>query len=216
MPLTSIDAERPDPAYSQQLCTLLEDGHLLLLVETPFLPGPAGRALLCGTAKSGGRAHKNIAYRPHSRQLTGADTADAEEALLLQETLADYSERALTFLARLLPRYAAHWKVEYASFRPEEEAGRSLPLKRRNDLLHVDAFPTRPTHGGRILRVFTNLHSERDRVWAVSPPVSGAGRAVCPLCGAAARPRPPAASPALGLRGGPCFRTSRTACLGLR
>jgi hypothetical protein len=29
----------------------------------------------------------------------------------------------------------------------------------------VDAFPTRPTRGGRILRVFTNLNPSRPRVW---------------------------------------------------
>jgi hypothetical protein len=32
-------------------------------------------------------------------------------------------------------------------------------------LLHVDEFPSRPTRGGRILRVFTNLNTSRPRVW---------------------------------------------------
>ena len=40
------------------------------------------------------------------------------------------------------------------SYRPVEEATRKLRLKARNDLLHVDAFPTRPTNGWRILRCF--------------------------------------------------------------
>ena len=30
----------------------------------------------------------------------------------------------------------------------------------------MDAFPTRPTHGDRILRVFTNVNPEAARVWA--------------------------------------------------
>ena len=29
-----------------------------------------------------------------------------------------------------------------------------MPLRKRNDLLHIDAFSTRPTHGARILRFF--------------------------------------------------------------
>jgi len=33
--------------------------------------------------------------------------------------------------------------------------------------LHVDAFPSRPTRGGRILRVFTNLNPAKPRVWDV-------------------------------------------------
>ncbi|HEV2471754.1 MAG TPA: Kdo hydroxylase family protein, partial [Chthonomonadales bacterium] len=48
--------------------------------------------------------------------------------------------------------------------------GRPLPMSRRNDLLHLDAFPTRPTHGGRILRAFTNIHPSDDRIWATSEP----------------------------------------------
>jgi hypothetical protein len=55
--------------------------------------------------------------------------------------------------------------VDFASFRPEEEAGRDLALRSRNDLVHVDAFPSRPTRGDRILRVFTNLNPEAPRVW---------------------------------------------------
>ena len=32
----------------------------------------------------------------------------------------------------------------------------------------VDAFPTRPTNGDRILRVFTNLNPVQNRVWLTS------------------------------------------------
>jgi hypothetical protein len=41
-------------------------------------------------------------------------------------------------------------------------------VHKRNDLLHVDAFPSRPTRGGRILRVFTNLNTTRPRVWTTT------------------------------------------------
>src|SRR5262249_7985495 len=51
------------------------------------------------------------------------------------------------------------------SFRPVEEQGRQLPTRARNDLLHVDSFPTRPTNGARILRVFTNLNRAAPRRW---------------------------------------------------
>src|SRR5439155_9937119 len=44
------------------------------------------------------------------------------------------------------------------------------PLKKRNDLLHVDAFPTRPTRGGRILRVFTNINPVESRRWLTGEP----------------------------------------------
>jgi hypothetical protein len=55
--------------------------------------------------------------------------------------------------------------VDYASYRPEEEQSRDLSLRKRNDLLHTDAFPTRPTGGDRILRFFNNINPEKTRNW---------------------------------------------------
>jgi hypothetical protein len=43
-------------------------------------------------------------------------------------------------------------------------------MHKRNDLLHTDAFPTRPTHGWRILRFFHNIHPSRTRDWVVGEP----------------------------------------------
>jgi len=60
------------------------------------------------------------------------------------------------------------WTVDFATWRPLEEKNRDLPIHKRNDLLHVDAFHSRPTHGNRILRCFTNINPERSRVWATT------------------------------------------------
>jgi hypothetical protein len=51
-----------------------------------------------------------------------------------------------------------------------EEATRKLRLKARNDLLHVDAFPNRPTNGQRILRLFVNVNLTEPRIWKTSEP----------------------------------------------
>ncbi len=45
---------------------------------------------------------------------------------------------------------------------------RQLRLTARNDLLHIDAFPNRPTHGWRLLRLFVNLNPTEPRVWVTS------------------------------------------------
>jgi hypothetical protein len=52
----------------------------------------------------------------------------------------------------------------------EAEEGRRLPLRSRNDRLHIDAFPARPTNGDRILRVFTNVHPSQPRCWVTGEP----------------------------------------------
>jgi hypothetical protein len=94
----------------------------------------------------------------------------ARDSAKLREILRAYSQRALGLLRALLPRYMEGCRVDFASFRPQEEQGRGLPTKKRNDLLHVDAFPTRPTRGDLILRVFTNINKAKPRVWLTSDP----------------------------------------------
>ena len=69
-------------------------------------------------------------------------------------------------------------KPDYASFRSIEERGRELPLNKRNDLLHVDAFPTRPVFGDLILRCFTNVNPEQSREWITSDPFGTLGEEV--------------------------------------
>ena len=81
-----------------------------------------------------------------------------------------FSAQVVSFVEKCLTPYAGHYTLDYASYRPNEEAGRDLSLHKRNDLLHVDAFPSRPTAGGRILRVFTNINPTRARSWIVSDP----------------------------------------------
>ena len=83
----------------------------------------------------------------------------------IQFILRNYSLQVIDFLQKFLSPYAGKWIIDFASFRPIEEERRSLPLHKRNDLLHVDAFPSRPTRGGRILRVFSNLNLTKPRVW---------------------------------------------------
>jgi len=58
----------------------------------------------------------------------------------------NYSAEVTRFVKQLLAPYSENIGLDFASFRPLEEHGRDLPLKKRNDLLHVDAFP-RGRHG---------------------------------------------------------------------
>src|SRR5204863_7354447 len=82
--------------------------------------------------------------------------------------LKNYSQQVTQLLAELLPRYAGAAQVDFASFRPQEERGRPARVNARNDLLHVDSFPTRPTYGDRTMRFFTNINPTEPRVWLTS------------------------------------------------
>jgi hypothetical protein len=143
----------------------LEEGQILCFPRTPFEVPDADRAFLLSQRQVEAGYHKNIAYRPESDRVSGFVKQGPGDDETLRRVLRDYSRRAIEFAGRLLPTYARAWRVDFASFRPQEEAGRRLALRARNDLLHVDAFPTRPSGGDRILRVFTNINPTAPRVW---------------------------------------------------
>ncbi len=149
---------------SRQCCELLELGKIVAFDTIPFDFPKEDREFLLSQRQSDSRLHKNISYRPAKDVLRGAVGAPADVARL-HEIMRRYSSEVTSFLSKLLAPYAAHWSLDYASFRPEEEKGRDLPLHKRNDLLHVDSFPTRPMHGRRILRCFTNINPDEPRVW---------------------------------------------------
>lgn len=149
-------------------CQWLEEGNILFLPSTPF-PFPQEEIDFLLNQKQGkSSARKNIAYKPQIDRITNHDTKDPEAAAQLKEILSNYSKRVTAFLSVLLSPYANEWRHDYASFRPFQEKGRQLRLRARNDLLHVDAFPTRPLHGARILRFFTNINPKESRHWITS------------------------------------------------
>src|SRR5262249_45758017 len=49
---------------------------------------------------------------------------------------------------------------------PRHPPARGGGAAARNDLLHTDAFPTRPSCGWRILRLFVNVNASEPRIWA--------------------------------------------------
>src|SRR3989344_2309937 len=146
----------------------LEAGNILFFEKAPFYFAPEDIEFLLNQRQGGSKSRKNIAYKPQQDRITNHDTKDVEAGKRLKEVLRNYSASVTEFLSVLLSPYAKKWKHDYASFRPFQEKGRKLRLRARNDLLHVDAFPTRPLHGGRILRFFTNINPVDSRHWITS------------------------------------------------
>ncbi|HET7871049.1 MAG TPA: Kdo hydroxylase family protein [Terriglobales bacterium] len=164
-----IEVGSYSPEQARWYCDQLEHGKVLFFEHTPFeFPDEDARFLL-SQKQTGSRFHKNISYRPSADLLKGVDTGSADRERL-HGIMKRFSEQVTGFLSRFLAPYAGKLKLDFASFRPLEEQGRDLPLHKRNDLLHVDAFPTRPTRGGRILRVFVNINPAASRIWNVGEP----------------------------------------------
>jgi hypothetical protein len=152
------------------LAEQLERGDVIFYPDCPFplVAGEDHGFLL--EQRLGSRVHKNISYDPATGNAAGFAYHSKEQAERLRRLLAAFADEMTAWLRRVLPRYANSWRRDRVSYRPEEEATRVLRLKARNDLLHIDAFPTRPTNGWRIFRAFVNVNPSDDRVWVTSDP----------------------------------------------
>jgi hypothetical protein len=167
--LTPADAA----ARSRWCCEQLEESRVLYCEGLPFNLSEPERQLLLSQSLDGSRLHKNISYRPAQDMLRGGDGKDTQARTRMHQFMRRYSGEVTRCLSQLLSPYTPHWTLDYASFRPEAEQDRKLPLRKRNDLLHVDAFPSRPTRGGRILRCFSNVNPSQPRVWLTTDAFPG-------------------------------------------
>lgn len=179
MALVTIELEllREGRASSEEQartwCLRMEHGDILFFPQTPVKLPQDDLDFLRGQPRTGSSLHKNIAYKPEKDRLSGVDkNVDAAAVERLRAILRRYSSAAVEFLTGFLSPYRGQLQLDYASFRPLEERGRELPPSHRNGLLHTDAFSTRPTHGARILRFFSNIHPTRTRDWVTTEPFS--------------------------------------------
>jgi 3-deoxy-D-manno-octulosonic acid hydroxylase-like protein len=161
-------ADEPSPDRGRILCGELEAGNILYFTRTPFDFPDEDIQFLLTRKQTDTALHKNIAYRPAVDRITGVEESSGPGVERLRAIIREYSQRSSKFLDELLTPYQGKWKLDYASYRPLEERGRPARLRARNDLPHVDAFPTRPTNGDRILRLFTNINPAQNRVWITS------------------------------------------------
>lgn len=92
----------------------------------------------------------------------------ADEQRALAAMVGRFRQQALQLVDGLLPAYRGHLRVAPTSFRPRQVETRAQSVRADDQRMHVDAFPSRPNYGERILRVFTNLNPHgAPRVWRV-------------------------------------------------
>ncbi|HSI42760.1 MAG TPA: Kdo hydroxylase family protein [Methylotenera sp.] len=156
----------------------LEHGGILFLPKLGFDLAETEMRFL-SPEWSDGKA-KNIYLRGYERKIRGAkgDEADLEAMSALIER---YALNAKQLISNLLPAYAQHAKPANTSIRCIEAAGRKTSWRKDDSRLHADAFPSKPTHGERILRVFTNVNPYgKPRVWKVGEPFADMARKFIP------------------------------------
>jgi hypothetical protein len=196
LPITNWTGPFADDLRARAV-TALESGAVLYFPRLPFLLHDAEKQFLDAHV-SDGKA-KNISLDPATGKLQ-ATSLTGEKAKAVGAMIERFGAGAATLMAALLP-YA---EIERArtSFRPMQVKGRTYSKINDDRLLHVDAFPTRPMRGRRILRFFANVapHTSPDgghRRWLVGEPFEDFARSFLPRL----RPHIPGESRLLGWLG---------------
>ena len=176
LPVTSW-MEAPPPSLQAQALQALESGQLIYLPVLAFTLNSAEQHFLSPVWSDG--KSKNISL-DNNLSLRGA-RGDAADLVQLQQMIARFAEQATRLIANLFPRYTPHLMRARTSFRPCEVEQRASSYKKDDTRLHVDAFPSRPNHGMRILRVFSNINPEaKPRLWRVGEPFEAAAARYLP------------------------------------
>jgi len=147
--------EQPCSTVEQQHAVVaLEAGNVLLIprLRFPLRDGEDGVLSL-----PAGRDAKNVSLDPATGAVRGSDAGEARVELL-RCMMTRFAALTRTLLRNLLPAYDVHLRPGRASYRPAEISGRVTSWRKDDTRLHVDSFPSSPTQGMRILRVFANVH----------------------------------------------------------
>lgn len=145
----------------------LEAGKVLYFPEMEFKLLDEEPALLTPDIRDPNK--RNISLNEHG-ELKGA-VGDAHTLALVTGMIARFRAQAQALIYSLLPAYEGKLRLAPTSYRPMEVSTRAQSWRADDRRMHVDAFPSRPNHGERILRVFSNINPEgKPRVWRVGEP----------------------------------------------
>jgi hypothetical protein len=195
--LLDIDSWQASFEAQRQLhaTRLVEEGGLLLFPRLGFALLDGERGFLAAGAVD--RDTKNISYDARTQTLRGT-VLRGPQADALRGMLARYARQCLALVHALLPHYTPALEQARTSFRPVEAAGRNSSWRKDDRRLHVDAFPSSPNQGRRLLRVFSNIHpAGADRVWNIGEPFEAVAGRYLPSI---ARPLPGSAALLRALR----------------
>ena len=158
--LTEWAQAHPRPEWTQAV----EAGKVLYFPKLGFELTPEEQPLLREDMLKAGSRNVSLGA---DGVLKGAGGTEAEQKLLAA-MVGRFRQQALGMIDGLLPEYQGLLRVAPTSFRPKQVETRAQSIRADDQRMHVDAFPSRPNYGERILRVFTNLNPHGvPRVWRV-------------------------------------------------
>ncbi len=152
----------------ETLLAALERGKVLYFPNLSFAVESGERALLDPALADPKR--KNISLEPKGGALRGV-VGDAATQSVVRALITRYQNNARSLVDNLFPEYGANLRAAPTSLRLMQVETRNTSWRKDDSRLHVDAFPSRPNRGERILRVFANVNPHGvPREWRVGEP----------------------------------------------
>jgi len=167
-----------DAALKARALAALESGAVLYFPHLAFRLADDEKRFLDARIADG--KAKNISL-DHTSGKMQASSLNGEPAARLAAMIERFGSQAAGLVHDLLP----YRSVERArtSYRPVQVKGRSYSKISDDRLLHIDAFPSRPMQGRRILRFFANVAPSSSRNWHVGQPFEEFARRFLPRVG---------------------------------
>ena len=162
----------PDSKWDTVLLTpaaisAVESGKVLFLPNLAFALDETQNILLTPAVRDPG--YRNISLDGNGT-LKGA-AGDAVTLAQLASMLGRFRLQSQGLITSMLPHYTEALRLAPTSYRPAKVESRAQSWRADDRRLHVDAFPSRPNRGERILRVFTNINPHNvPRVWRIGEP----------------------------------------------
>jgi hypothetical protein len=161
----------------------VETGDVLFFPRLAFLLQPEEHRFLTVNCSDG--KHKNISFDRATGRISGA-RGSSEDRAALAAMISRFADGAHALCKELFAQCEPPPRIMRTSYRPFPTHERATSWRKDDRRLHVDAFPSRPNRGERILRVFSNVHPEgAPRIWYVGEPFEAVARRFWP------RLRPP-------------------------
>ena len=179
MRFDDVVSEFPDVAWADDGQThgveaVLESGSILVFRELAFALA-SGEQRFLDPSWTDAKA-KNISLRWPAEELRGA-AGGVTDLAALKRLISRYAECSEALVLRLFPHYRGHLERGNTSLRPVDVSLRKTSWRKDDTRLHVDAFPSNPMQGTRLLRVFTNVNPHgQARRWRVGEPFEAHAR----------------------------------------
>jgi hypothetical protein len=177
VPLTEWSGAASEPGWVEAV----EAGRVLFFPGLAFRMEPAETALLSPALLAQDARNISLDARGELKGVAGDEAARARVSAMMGR----FAGQARALIHGLFPAYDPHLRPAPTSLRPTDVSTRKQSVRADDRRLHVDAFPSRPNRGERILRVFSNINPQgQPRIWRVGEPFEDVAKRYLPQAAA--------------------------------